>query len=123
MISVGMTVREAIALAASNINGDMYERIVTAIENACNEATMNVTLRWFPSHQMILSIKALRLATGWGLKEIKDFCDIVRGRYVSDGVYTGGTANTVRLSVEKARDLATAWKALGAEVMTDNWIG
>ena len=122
MINIGMTIREAIAMASSSsCTGDMYERIVAAIENACNESTTNVTLRWFPSHQMIPAIKALRLATGWGLKESKDFCDVVRGRYLQDGVYTGGTANTLRLSSEKARDLVAGWKALGADVMTDNW--
>lgn len=122
MINIGMTIREAISMASSSsCTGDMYERIVAAIENACGEATLNVTLRWFPSHQMIPAIKVLRLATGWGLKESKDFCDVVRGRCLSDGVYTGGTANTLRLSSEKARDLVAGWKALGADVMTDNW--
>lgn len=123
MINIGMTIREAIAMASSSsCTCDMYERIVTAIENACGEATLNVTLRSLPSHQMIPVIKALRLATGWGLKESKDFCDVVRGtRYVSDGVYAGGTPNTLRLKSEAARDLVSGWKALGCDVVTDTF--
>lgn len=123
MINVGMTIREAISLVTNpGINGDLYERIVKAIENKCGESTVNVTLRSLPSHQMIPAIKALRLATGWGLKESKDFCDTVRGtRYVSDGVYAGGTPNTLRLNSDKARDLVSGWKALGCDVVTDNW--
>ena len=123
MIAVEMTIREMISLAANpSCSGDLYERLVSAIERAANEGKINVTLRSMRPDAMIPCIKALRLATGWGLKESKEFCDIVRGK--SDGYgngFYGGTANTVTLKADAGRELAKQWKELGCDVITDTF--
>ena len=122
MIAVEMTIREMISLAANpSCNGDLYERLVSAIERAANEGKINVTLRSMRPDAMIPCIKALRLATGWGLKESKEFCDVVRGKSdgYGNGGFWGGKANTVSLKADAARELAKQWKELGCDVMTD----
>lgn len=124
MINVDMTIREAIALVSSSFcTGDLYEKIVKAIEKECGESDINVTLRSMPANAIIPCIKALRLATGWGLKESKDFCDVVRGR--ADGwnqnTYTGGTPNTLILKQKDANTLVKEWRALGCDVVTDTF--
>lgn len=123
MINVDLTIREAISLVSSAAcTGDLYERIVKAIEKECGDGDINVTLRSLPLHAMIPCIKALRLATRWGLKESKDFCDVVRGydRW-NNGTYTGGTPNTLKLKQRDANTLVKEWKALGCDVVTDTF--
>jgi hypothetical protein len=122
MISVDMTIREMIGIATSTTcSMELYERIVKAIELASGEGSINVTLRTLRPDSMIPAIKALRLATGWGLKESKDFCDVVRGPYRTDGTYGPGAANTLRLNAGKARELVKQWKDLGCDVVTDTY--
>jgi hypothetical protein len=124
MIAVEMTIREMISLATNpGCSGDLYERLVNAIERAAGEGKMNVTLRSMRADAMIPCIKALRLATGWGLKESKEFCDTVRGKSdgYGNGGFWGGTANTVTLKTDAARELAKQWKELGCDVITDTF--
>ena len=120
MIAVEMTIREMISLAANpSCSGDLYERLVSAIEKAANEGNINVTLRSMKPDAMIPCIKALRLATGWGLKESKEFCDTVRGKSDGNGSFWRGAANTVTLKADAGRELAKQWKEIGCDVMTD----
>ena len=122
MISIDMTIREMISLASNpSCTGDLYERIVKVLEKACGECNVNVTLRSMRADSMIYAIKALRLATGWGLKESKDFCDVVRGKSDGNGYFWGGTANTVTLKADAAHQLVKEWKAIGCDVMTDTF--
>lgn len=123
MINIEMTVREAVSLASDQgISGDLYEKIVRAIEVACGESLMNITLRSMPVDAMIPCIKALRLATGWGLKESKDFCDVVRGKPDwNTNICRGGTPNTLRLKSKAGKKLFNEWKALGCDVVADTW--
>lgn len=121
MISIQVTVAEAIAIA-NTAGNELHDRIVKAIEAACGESLMNITLRSMPVDVMIPCIKALRLATGWGLKESKDFCDVVRGKPDwNTNVCRGGTPNTLRLKGEAGRKLFNEWKALGCDVVEDTW--
>ena len=122
MINVDMTIREAISLVSSSFcTGDLYEKIVKAIEKECGESDINVTLRSMPDNTIIPCIKALRLATRWGLKESKDFCDVVRGRPDGWNHYTGGTPNTLTLKQKDANALVKEWRALGCDVLTDTF--
>lgn len=123
MINVDLTIREAISLVSSSFcTGDLYEKIVKAIEKECGDGDVNVTLRSLPAGATIPCIKALRLATRWGLKESKDFCDTVRGydRF-NQGTYTGGTPNTLTLKQRDAKTLVQEWRALGCDVVTDTF--
>lgn len=81
MINIGMTIREMVSLAANpSCNGDLYERIIKALEVATGTAKLLVG-----SHGIsfvgqywdgeIAAIKALRLATGMGLKDAKDWIE------------------------------------------------
>jgi ribosomal protein L7/L12 len=81
MINVGMTIREIVSIASNpSCNGDLYERIIKALELATgNEKLLVACCRvnydgqfW---DQKIPAIKSLRLVTGWGLKEAKDWVE------------------------------------------------
>ena len=81
MIDVGMTIREMVALASNpSCTGDLYERIVKALEVATGNVKLLVECKGvnftgqYWDHK-IAAIKSLRLATGWGLKESKDWTE------------------------------------------------
>jgi len=93
MIPVEMTIREMVALASNpSCTGDLYERVVKALENATGTAKMVVACDkatydgdyW---HSKIPAIKALRLATRMGLKDAKDWIEGVQ--YDRKIMYTG----------------------------------
>jgi len=68
MIKLELTVREAMNLA-TNCNLDIYERIVNAFEVALgvNQYRTVTITGGMTTDNRIASIKAIRLATGWGL--------------------------------------------------------
>lgn len=81
MINVGMTIREMVALASNpSCTCDLYERIVKALEVATGNEKLLVACNgvaytgqfW---DQKIPAIKSLRLATGMGLKDAKDWVE------------------------------------------------
>jgi hypothetical protein len=82
MIKLELTVREAMNLA-TNCNLDIYERIVNAFEVALgvNQYRTVTITGGMTTDNRIASIKAIRLATGWGLKESKDWSDELMGAY------------------------------------------
>jgi hypothetical protein len=82
MINVEMTVREAVALAI-HTNAEMYERIIHALEAKCGELKAVMTIRHVPRDNFIPCIKVIRSHLGWGLRETKDFLDVVRGGWDS----------------------------------------
>lgn len=103
MINIGMTIREMISLAANpSCTGDLYERIIKAIEEATGNTMMMVACNGvqyntqFWEHK-IACIRCLRLATGWGLKEAKD--------WIENCMQNGRTYYTPPLTPEKARQL------------------
>lgn len=92
MINVGMTIREMISIASNpGCSGDLYERIIKAMELAtgnekllvaCNGADYSGNY-W---DYKIAAIKSVRLCTGWGLKEAKDWIeDAVAGKTMFTG--------------------------------------
>ena len=118
MISVEMTVREAVALAASNINGDMYERIVQALEAKCGEYKCMMTVRSVPKDNFIPCVKILRSHLGWGLRETKDFLDVVRGGWNSVmNDYVDGQPNSITEDSDIIVKLSSELRSQGCDVM------
>ena len=92
MINVGMTIREMVSVASNpSCNGDLYDRIIKALELATGNEKLLVACNgvvyggqfW---DNKIPAIKSLRLATGWGLKEAKDWVEDVQ--YHNKTIYT-----------------------------------
>lgn len=126
MISVHLTIREAVELVKNSTNESVFDRVVEALEAACGRLKANLTVKTMDADKMIPCIKAYRLMTNTGLKEAKDFFDVVRGRYYSssyatDYSYRDGTANTVTLDYHVAHRLADQLRALGCEVLVDTY--
>lgn len=95
MINVEMTVREAVALAI-HTNAEMYERIIHALEAKCGELKAVMTVRHVPRDNFIPCIKVIRSHLGWGLRETKEFLDVVRGGWDSDlSDYVDGKPNSM----------------------------
>ena len=81
MINVAMTIREMVSIASNgSCNGDLYERIVKALEVATGNQKLMVACNGvvYSSQywdQKITAIKALRKATRWELKQAKDWVE------------------------------------------------
>jgi hypothetical protein len=118
MIKLELTVREAMNLA-SNCSLDLHDKIVTALEVALgvNQRRRVTITGGMSTDNRIPCIKAIRLHTGWGLKESKDWTDVIVGRYDSYGVWiNGGDKNTVMLKTpEAAEQLLRDLVGLGCE--------
>jgi hypothetical protein len=115
MIKIELTVREALNLVSNGCNLDMYEKIVCALEVALgvNQRRMVTITGGMSTNNRIHCIKAIRQHTGWGLKEAKDWTDVIVGYYDQFGKWrNGGTnRNTMTLKTPEAaeallRDLA-----------------
>lgn len=124
MISIQMTIAEAIAIA-NTAGNDLHDRIVNALEAAieekeskggCGGCSVTIT-GGMNTNNRISCIKAIRLATGWGLKESKDWTDVIVGRYDASGHWVcGGSDNTMTLkSPEFATALLMDLKQLGCK--------
>lgn len=118
MINVGMTIREMVSLASNpSCTGDLYERIIKALEEATGNVKRLVGCKnvhydgQFWDHK-IAAIKALRLATGMGLKDAKDW--IESAQYDSKNMFTGP------LDPEVAEKLRTDLKACGCDCWVTN---
>ena len=118
MINVDMTIREMVSIASNpSCNGDLYERIIKALELATGNVKLLVGCKGVSYNgqfwdQKIPAIKALRLATGWGLKDSKDW--IEDAQYNSKSVFTGP------LSPEVAEKLRADLTACGCECWVIN---
>ena len=123
MINVGMTVREAVLLASKcdDYGGDegrgLRDRIIKAIELATgNEKLLVVCCAvnhddQFWNHK-IAAIKSLRLATGWGLKESKE--------WVESCQYDSKTNHSPPLDPSSAQKLCEELKKCGMDCWTTN---
>jgi len=124
MISVEMTVSEAIEMITHvGFHTDLGRKIVYAISAKCGEYSnkMVLTVNSMNPENMIPCIKALRNHTRWGLKEAKDFFDIVRGRYYASSTdthysYRDGRPNSLTLPTSTANQLAKDLRAEGCIV-------
>lgn len=125
MIKIDLSVREAVLLAnkCDDYGGDegrnLRDRIIQAIEIALGvNQSCDVTITGGMNlNNRIACIKAVRLATGWGLKEAKEWTDVLVGRYNSYGDWIhGSTRHSLRLNTpEKAESLLRDLVDLGCE--------
>jgi hypothetical protein len=115
MINLQLSVREAMNLA-TNCHHDIYERIVNAFEVALGvnqRCTVTIT-GGMNLDNRISCIKAIRLHTGWGLKEAKDWSDYLVGGWKYDkfvpasvGAKQSITLKTPEAAENLLRDLTT----------------
>jgi hypothetical protein len=121
MIKLELTVREAMNLA-TNCHHDIYERIVAAFEVALGvKQGRSVTITGgITTDDRTACIKVVRQHTGWGLKESKDWTDVIVGRYDDSGRWIGPAwgdwKNSVTLKTpEAAENLLRDLMTLGCE--------
>lgn len=121
MISVSLTVREALWILSKIESYDtIYDKISIAFEDALRvnrNKTVTIT-GGMNLDNRIHCIKAIRLHTGWGLKEAKDWSDVLVGGWKYDTFVpaTPGTKNSITLSTpEAAENLLRDLTALGCE--------
>jgi hypothetical protein len=119
MINLQLSVREAMNLA-TNCNLEIYERIVTAFEVALGvnqRCTVTIT-GGMTLDNRISCIKAIRLHTGWGLKEAKDWSDYLVGGWKYDKFVPAsvGAKQSITLKTpEAAENLLRDLTGLGCE--------
>ena len=108
MIKVEMTVREMMNLAALMGTGsDLVERIICALESetATNQRRKVTITCGMSTDNRIPCIKAIRLHSGWGLKEAKEWTDVLVGKYDARGFWmSGGESNTITLKTPEAAE-------------------
>ncbi len=101
MINLALTVREAMWILSKCESYDsVYDKVVTAVEKAIMNPpnSTNVTVKSVPQDNFISAIRIIRNYTRWGLKDTKDFLDVVRGPWLSTGSYAGGKPNTLTVT-------------------------
>jgi hypothetical protein len=118
MINLQLSVREAMNLATSwayNNDVELYHKIVNAFEmelGVNQNRTITIT-NGMNLDNRISCIKAIRLHTGWGLKESKDWTDALVGGWKYDKFVpaSAGAKQSITLKTPEAaekllRDLA-----------------
>lgn len=121
MIKVEMTVREMLnIIALQGTSGDLADRIISALEVACNQnqyKTVTIT-GGLNLDNRIACIKAIRLNTGWGLKESKEWTDYLVGGWKYDKFVparTGAKQSITLTTPEVAEKLLRELTDLGCE--------
>jgi hypothetical protein len=120
MIKIELTVREALNMVSNGCNLDIYERIVCALEMALgvNQRRVVTITGGMNYDNRIPCIKAIRLHTGWGLKEAKDWSDVLVGGWHNDRFIPAksGTKQSITLETpEAAENLLRDLAGLGCE--------
>jgi hypothetical protein len=119
MINLQLTVREAFELS-NNCSREIYEKIVNSIEIALGtnqNRTVTIT-GGMNLDNRIHCIKAIRLHSGWGLKEAKDWSDYLVGGWKYDKFVpaSAGAKNSITLKTpEAAENLLRDLVDLGCE--------
>ena len=111
MINLQLSVREAMNLATSwayNNDAELYHKIVTSFEVALGvnqNRTVTIT-GGMTLDNRIKCIKAIRLHTGWGLKESKEWSDYLVGGWKYDKFVpaAAGAKNSVTLDTPEAAE-------------------
>ena len=119
MIKLELSVREAMDLA-TNCHQNIYERIVNAFEVALgvNQYRTVTITGGMNLDNRIPCIKAIRLHTGWGLKEAKEWTDFLVGGWKYDkwNPAPAGTKQSMTLKTpEAAENLLRDLAELGCE--------
>jgi hypothetical protein len=107
MIKIELSVRESLNMIANGCSLDMFDKIVCALEVALgvNQRCKVTITHGMDTNNRIRCIKAIRQHTGWGLKEAKDWTDVIVGRYNESGFWTGGgNKNTMTLKTPEAAE-------------------
>ena len=143
-INLSLALASALSLLRNtSISDTIRDEIQRAIEiglSQCDNGLkptryMNLTLKRVPVKEKIRCIAAVKNTLLWGLKDSKDFVDVVLGKldlestglesYDSAGywspVYKGGTPNTLTETTQRVRDLAHQLVEMGCEVYTDTY--
>jgi hypothetical protein len=119
MIKLDLTVREAMDLIVY-CPPEMRERITNAFEIALgvNQYRMVTITGGMNLDNRISCIKAIRLHTGWGLKEAKEWTDFLVGGWKYDkwNPAPAGTKQSITLKTpEAAENLLRDLAGLGCE--------
>ena len=121
MINLELTVREALwILSKCEVYDSTYDKIVSAFETATgmNQRRQVTITNGMTLDNRIPCIKAIRMHSGWGLKESKDWTDVLVGGWKYDKYYPAepGTKNTITLKTpEAAENLLRDLTTLGCE--------
>ena len=122
MINLQLSVREAMDLAANcnHSRPDIFERIVNAFEVALgvNQLRIVTITGGMTLDNRIPCIKAIRLHTGWGLKEAKEWTDFMVGGWKYDKFVPAsvGARQSITLKTpEAAENLLRDLAGLGCE--------
>lgn len=121
MINLELTVREALwILSKCEVYDSTYDKIVSAFEIAMsvNQRRQVTITGGMTLDNRISCIKAIRMHSGWGLKESKDWTDVLVGGWKYDKYYPAeeGTRNTITLKTpEAAENLLRDLTSLGCE--------
>lgn len=120
MINLCLTVRECLNLAVS-CEAAVFEKIVQGLEQAVGEdSRLVVTVTHVPSAERIDCIRLLREYTGWGLREAKEWVDVVVG-WSHNQQFVEGRSNSIRLATnEQAREMLADLANLGCEAHLDD---
>lgn len=109
MINISLTVREAMWILSKIESYDtIYDKIALAFEDALKvnrNKTVTIT-GGMTLDNRIYCIKAIRTHTGWGLKEAKDWSDVLVGGWKYDTFVpaTPGTKNSITLKTPEAAE-------------------
>jgi hypothetical protein len=109
MINLQLTVREALWILSKIESYDtIYDKISLAFEDALKvnrNKTVTIT-GGMNQDNRIHCIKAIRLHTGWGLKEAKDWSDYLVGGWKYDKWYPApaGTKQSMTLKTPEAAE-------------------
>lgn len=123
MITISLTVADALALATQYplaLNGALYDKIVNSFEIALGvnqNRTVTIT-GGLTLDNRIYCIKAIRLHSGWGLKESKDWTDSLTGGWQYDKFVpaAAGAKNSITLPTpDAAEKLLRELVSLGCE--------
>ncbi|NBU33387.1 hypothetical protein EBS40_02025 [bacterium] len=120
MIKIDLSVREALSMVSNGCDLGMYEKIVTALEVALgvNQRRIVTITGGMSTDNRIPCIKAIRLHTGWGLKESKEWTDSLVGGWKYDK-WVPAPANTKQSitlkNPEAAENLLRELTTLGCE--------
>ena len=140
-INLSLALTSALSLLRNtSISDTIRDEIQRAIEIGLSECDsnvqstrhMNLTLQSVPVKEKIRCIAAVRNTLLWGLKDSKEFVDVVLGKldlssnvYNDSGewapTYRGGTPNTLTERTELVKDLAYQLSEMGCEVYTDTY--
>lgn len=113
MIRLELSVREALNMVSNGCSLDMFEKIVAALEAAIGTPKTPGKMKVVADSvrdasswdNKIPAIKALRLATGMGLREAKDWVEVCQ--------YSQGTNYSPALTHDAAEKLCSELKQCG----------